>query len=183
MNPVIPTKNFLLFVGSRGGYKNFDILLHALANSSILKKDFIVVAFGGGLFSNAEIALIKSLKLAAHVFNLQGNDSLLHFLYRRATAMVFTSFYEGFGMPLLEAMQAGCPVISSNSSVMPEVAGNAAEYFDPLDYESLIYAILNIVNSSHKCKIMKELGYIRSADFTWAKCALKTKEVYTTLLA
>jgi glycosyltransferase involved in cell wall biosynthesis len=183
VNPAIPSRNFLLYVGSRGGYKNFDVLLYALANSSILKRDLIVVAFGGGPFSNNEIALINSLNLTAHVFNFQGNDSLLHSLYRRATAMVFTSVYEGFGMPLLEAMQAGCPVISSNSSVMPEVAGNAAEYFEPLDYESLIFAISNVVHSSHKSKIMKELGYIRSADFTWENCALKTKEVYTALLA
>ena len=182
-DPILPSKNFLLYIGSRGGYKNFDILLYALANSNILKRDFVVVAFGGGPFSNEEISLIRSLKLEAHVLNIQGNDDLLHSLYRRATAMVFTSIYEGFGMPILEAMQAGCPVISSSSSVMPEVAGNAAEYFNPLDYESLIFALSNSVYSSDKYKVMRERGYIQAADFTWEKSAIKTEEVYTALLA
>jgi glycosyltransferase involved in cell wall biosynthesis len=128
-----PDAPFLLFVGLRAGYKNFSGLLAAMAASPALSRDFRIVAFGGGPFSAAETRAIGDAGLTGRVIQLGGDDAMLDELYYRATALVYPSRYEGFGLPPLEAMARGCPVVSSNTSSLPEVVGDAAELFDPAD--------------------------------------------------
>jgi glycosyltransferase involved in cell wall biosynthesis len=180
--PVLPAP-YLLFVGNRGGYKNFAQLLRAVAHGPALRQDFSVVAFGGGDFGQAEIALVEELGLARHrVLHRQGDDKLLGQLYRAAAALVYPSLYEGFGLPPLEAMAQGCPVISSDRSAMPEVIGDAGEFFDPTSVESMATAIERVVYTPSYAQALRELGQRRLAQFTWERCAEQTLALYRSLV-
>jgi glycosyltransferase involved in cell wall biosynthesis len=175
-------KPFLLYVGYRGGYKNFVGFLKSVAASQALRADFNVVAFGGGKFTPAELALIVSLGFAPNqVLQVSGDDTLLGGYYAKASAFVYPSLYEGFGIPPLEAMAHSCPVVSSNTSSMPEVIGHAGEYFNPMNTTEMQYAIESVVYSASRQAELKELGNARLANFSWAKCADQTLAVYRTL--
>ena len=111
-----------------------------------------------------------------------GNDQVLASLYRNAAAFVYPSLYEGFGIPPLEAMAMGCPVISSNTSSLPEVVGDAGEYFDPLSEESMMAAMERVTQSSSRSGELVELGRQQYRKFSWEKCAQETMMVYRSLL-
>ena len=176
-------KSFLLYVGLRSRYKNFSGFLRAVAASPSLKSDFDVLAFGGGKFNSTELALITSLGFAPdQVKQISGDDTLLGHYYAKARAFVYPSLYEGFGMPPLEAMAHSCPVISSNTSSMPEVIGEAGEYFNPSSMEEMRRAIESVVYSDSRIAELRALSVARLAHFSWAKCAEQTRTVYTTLL-
>ena len=176
-------KPFLLYVGSRSGYKNFTGFLKAVAASPALKSDFDVLAFGGGKFNVTELALISSLGFAPNqVQQISGDDTLLGSCYAAARAFVYPSLYEGFGIPPLEAMEQGCPVISSNTSSMPEVIGNAGGYFNPTSTDEMQCAMESVVYADHRIAELKQLGRARLEHFSWTKCAEKTRAVYRTLL-
>lgn len=173
---------FLLYVGQRVGYKNFIGLLKAVAASEKLMGDFKVIAFGGSKFSSSEKKLIYSLGFSeGQVQHKSGDDNLLGQLYGSAKAFVYPSIYEGFGIPPLEAMAHNCPVISSNTSSMPEVIGTAAEYFNPLDTDDMKYAIEKVVYSESRIEILKALGERRLMSFSWDKCSKETLDVYRSL--
>jgi len=173
---------FLLYVGQRAGYKNFIGLLKAVAASEKLMADFKVIAFGGSRFSSSEKKLIYSLGFAENQVRHQGgDDNVLGQLYDSAKAFVYPSIYEGFGIPPLEAMAHHCPVISSNTSSMPEVIGTAAEYFNPLDTDDMKYAIEKVVYSESRIEILKALGARRLMSFSWDKCSKETLGVYRSL--
>jgi glycosyltransferase involved in cell wall biosynthesis len=170
---------FLLHVGGRGEYKNFSSVLRAMAASKHLKEEFDLVAFGSGAFDAQEQALISSLGYSTdRVRQVSGSDDKLVSLYHQATAFVYPSLYEGFGLPPLEAMASSCPVISSNTSSMPEVIGNAAEYFSPTSIEDIGRAIESVVYSSARMEELKQMGLERVQLFSWDKCALETLDVY-----
>ncbi len=175
-------KPFLLYVGYRWGYKNFSGFLKAMASSSRLMSDFDVVAFGIAKFSNNELNLINSLGFKRHqVRNVCGGDGLLGQYYRNARAFVYPSLYEGFGMPPLEAMAHSCPVISSNTSSMPEVIGSAAEFFNPSSSQEIRAAIESVVYSDTRIIELKKTGLERLNHFSWTKCTHQTLEVYRTV--
>ena len=139
--------------------------------------------FWGGAFTKKEKELFRSLKIPENkIVQISGNDMLLSSLYSSAEAFIFPSLYEGFGLPLLEAMSADCPVICSNASSFPEVAGNAAEYFDPESEESLIDALENLLFDEVRKKSLIKAGLDRVKCFSWEKCATETEAVYTKLL-
>ncbi len=174
---------YLLFVGNRGGYKNFAQLLRAVTHAPALRQDFRVIAFGGGGFDRTEMVLMDELGLDRHrVLHRQGDDNLLGQLYRRATALVYPSLYEGFGLPPLEAMAHGCPVISSDRSSMPEVIGEAGEFFDPTSVESMARAIERVVYSPSYAQELRDRGQHRLEKFTWERCAAQTLEIYRSLV-
>jgi glycosyltransferase involved in cell wall biosynthesis len=174
---------FLLYVGARGGYKNFCSVLRAIACSCSLKKEFDVIAFGGGKFSAEETALIDELGFKdLQVEQVSGSDDVLVGLYRQAEAFIYPSLYEGFGLPPLEAMAAGCPVICSHSSSIPEVVNNAGEYFDPMDYESMASAIENVTRSSELRSRLIQAGFDNVNKFTWTNCAQETMSIYNQLV-
>ena len=175
-------KPYLLYVGARGGYKNFSGFIKAVASSSLLMLDFDVVAFGGGGFSASEQNLISSLGFTSNqVRQIGGTDSQLAQLYSHATAFIYPSLYEGFGLPPLEAMSAGCPVVSSNTSSMPEVVKNAGEYFDPNNIESIRAAIEQVVFSEDLRRSLITAGYENIKSFSWQKCATETLGIYQKL--
>lgn len=179
----IGNKPYILYVGHRGTYKNFSRLLRAYSYSPRLERAFKLVCFGGGRFSNDEIDQIKQLNLKPeNVVHLNGSDVILSTLYSNAAAFVFPSLYEGFGIPPLEAMSFKCPVVCSNTSSSPEVAGDAAEYFDPYNIEEMIFSVESVVFSNEKRNKLIEMGLKRINLFSWEKCAEKTLEVYSSLL-
>lgn len=178
----IVAKPFLLYVGSRGGYKNFAGLLKAVAASPNLLSDFNIIAFGGPGFSSDELSLIRSLGFAENqVLHTGGSDALLGQYYNSARAFVYPSLYEGFGIPPLEAMAHSCPVISSNTSSMPEVIGNAGEYFNPSETDNFRCAIEAVVYSDSRIQSLRSLGAARLSYFSWSKCAQETLEIYRSI--
>lgn len=177
------SRPYLLYVGSRGGYKNFNSLMRAFASSSYLRSGLSVMCFGGGPFSPDELALFQQLQLSdVHVRQISGNDEMLAFMYTRAAAFVYPSLYEGFGIPPLEAMSLGCPVICGNTSSIPEVVGDAGEYFDPADIESMRVAIETVLQSPVRSKELVAKGHARRSLFSWQRCASETLDVYRSIL-
>jgi glycosyltransferase involved in cell wall biosynthesis len=174
---------FLLYVGARGGYKNFDSLLVAYSRSDKLRREFSLTCFGGGELTARESSLMKSLGLKAGDLILAGGgDAVLSNLYAAAAAFIYPSLYEGFGIPPLEAMSHGCPVICTNTSSLPEVVGNAAELFCPWDHDALTSSIERVVGSAERSAHLVAQGYQQVARFSWEKCALETLNEYKRLL-
>jgi len=170
---------YLLYVGPRLGYKNFLRFIEAVASSPSLKGDFNIVAFGGYDFTPEEQDMIRKLGFRAdQVLQVSGNDSLLSEYYDGAHAFVYPSLYEGFGIPPLEAMAHKCPVISSNTSSMPEIIGDAAEFFNPLNTPDITRAISSVVYSDQRREQLIKKGLSRLQMYSWEACAEQTLNVY-----
>lgn len=178
-----PVRPYLLYVGIRGGYKNFETLLQAYASQPWLKENFDLVAFGGGEFTASERSVIERLNVVAQVRQQGGSDQVLAACYKQAALFVYPSLYEGFGIPPLEAMSYGCPVVCSNTSSIPEVVGAAAKMFDPYSAESLATALFEVLQSSEKCEELRQLGLARVREFSWHRCALETHAIYQRVLS
>ncbi len=126
---------------------------------------------------------IKGLGLTDRIhFTGYVDDETLARLYSGATAFVYPSRYEGFGLPVLEAMACGAPVICSNSSSLPETAGDAALLIDPGDMEELVSCIDRIVGDSRLRLEMREKGLLRAACFTWEKTARETFTLFESIV-
>lgn len=178
------SRPFLLYVGSRWGYKNFERMLRAVASRPALINYFDIVAFGGGQFNAKELSLISKLEYGPNaVRHISGGDDVLCNLYAQAMAFVYPSLYEGFGLPPLEAMAFDCPVVVSNSSSLPEVVGDAGAYFNPLDIEAQADAISRVVYDDVYRKILIDAGRQRLGLFSWKRCACETRAVYEQILA
>ena len=174
------TDPYILYVGLRGErYKNFEGLLKAYASNKQLYKNFKLVCFGPKPFSKRELDLIQDIGIDSNnVLYYSGNDSVLANFYTHAAAFVYPSLYEGFGIPPLEAMFFNCPVVCSSNSSIPEVVGDASEYFDPYDIDSMSAAIEKVVFSSILRQDMVSRGRARIELFSWDKCARETESVY-----
>lgn len=174
-------RSFVLFVGVRGGYKNFPTLLEAFYRSGIAS-DSALVCFGGGAFSKEEKLAIEQKGLGANVLQIDGDDQALAEQYMNAGFLVYPSAYEGFGLPVVEAMSLGCPVIASNTSSLPEVAGGAAAMFFPDNPDELALAMRKLMNDPEERSRLRELGLARAREFTWEKTAHQTFELYNSIL-
>lgn len=172
---------FLLFVGSRWGYKNFQWMIEAVS-PVLAGENMSLVCAGGGPLLRDEIARLQRLGIADRVFQVSADDEQLSDLYRRAEALVSPSLYEGFGLPILEAFAAGCPAILSRASCFPEIAGEAAVFFDPWEGGSLREGISRVLNDSGFRKTLVEKGSMRLQNFSWDKTAAETKQVYAQCL-
>jgi glycosyltransferase involved in cell wall biosynthesis len=174
---------FIAYVGARSGYKNFSGLIEAFRLSKILRENSSIVCFGGGAFTSGENEELRRADLKPdRVVHIKGDDAMLDSLYRGAAAFVYPSLYEGFGLPPLEAMSAGCPVVCSRSSSMPEVCGEAAEYFDPAQPESIAAAIEHVLASNGRRQELVALGRLQIQKFSWDSCATQTASVYESIL-
>jgi glycosyltransferase involved in cell wall biosynthesis len=175
---------FILFVGQRGGYKNFSNLVRAYSSNHFLHSNFNLLCFGSHPFTRIEKRLIRSLGLSEYqVIHISGHDRLLSSLYFHASAFVYPSLYEGFGIPLIEAMSLGCPVVCSNTSSFPEVAGEAAEFFDPHDTESMAVALENVLSSLSRINVLSTAGKKQAQKYSWQTCVNQTISVYESLLS
>lgn len=169
---------FFLYVGSREGYKNFKLLVKAVSLSNNLNK-IKIVCFGGGKFSQAEI---NKYNLDDNFINLQGDDNLLAYLYTKALALVNTSKYEGFGITNVEAMNLGCPVVSSNFETLREIGDDSCLFFKNDNWLDLAKKMELIFLKKNFREKLKKRGLKRSKTFTWTKCAIDTKKLYSRLL-
>lgn len=174
---------FFLYVGERAGYKNFFGLAAALVESRLFKTHKLV-CFGGGQLRADEYERFEKLEVPkGRVTFVSGDDAMLSRYYATATAFIYPSLYEGFGIPLLEAMECGCPVICGNNSSIPEVAGDAAIYFDARDTQDISRAIQKVVQYPEQKVELISKGKIRVKQFSWDICAQQTYSVYERLLS
>jgi glycosyltransferase involved in cell wall biosynthesis len=172
-------KNFILYVGSRRNYKNFKTLIKAYSISKKIKKDLKLIFFGGERYSSTDANLIESHNLEKkNIKFISGDNSLLQSYYMNASLFIYPSLYEGFGLPILEAMINSCPVACSNTSSLPEIAGNAAEYFNPKNPEDICEKMEKIIYDNNLSKELISKGLIQSKKFSWKKCAEETLDVY-----
>lgn len=168
-------KPFVLFVGQRWSYKEAATALAAIAGVS---SEIELVFFGGGEFTEDERRLIDALGLVDRVTAVGGDDHVLDSLYRGALALIYPSRYEGFGLPLLEAMARCCPVVCSDLPAHREVAGDAALFFGigKADQASGLLSSLNSDDALRSSLISR--GLANSARFTWQETARRTAEAY-----
>lgn len=175
-------KPYVLFVGERGRYKNFEGLARAFAASEALRREFRLLCFGGRPFTDEERRLLAELKLSeAEVEQRGGDDAALVAAYRGAACLVYPSFWEGFGIPLVEAMSLGCPVVSSCLGSLPEAGGNAAEYFDPHEPEAVADALGRVLFDGERAAELRRRGFEQARKFSWDRCAREHLAVYRTL--
>ena len=169
-----PDRSFALFVGQRAGYKNFSLALRALEHLP----DLVLYCVGGGALQPAELAGVSE-STRARVQHLGFvADERLNMLYNQAHCLVYPSTYEGFGIPVLEAMRAGCPVVSVDCKAVLEVGGLALsvseESEDPV---SLTRAIERLHDTDIRSRL-RELGLERSRQFSWDRCFEQTMATY-----
>ncbi|ENE5933430.1 glycosyltransferase family 1 protein [Escherichia coli] len=165
----------VLFVGARGGYKNFELAIDAVASVAGLELHIV----GGGDLTTQEKIKLES-KLSGRYFWLgKLTNQELNIAYNSSYALLYPSSYEGFGIPIIEAMRAGCPVIAANSSSIPEVAGDAAILVDDLNISTLREAILSIPACRNE---LISAGFTQSRKFSWERCFQETLLAYNELL-
>lgn len=173
---------YLLFVGRRERYKNFEGLVRAI--DPLLKKYKLkLIAAGGGPFSREEKELIHSLNLDELVEQRAIiNDSTLQEFYLQAVAFIFPTMYEGFGIPILEAFACDCPCIISNLSSLPEVGGNAALYINPKVADSISHAVEQLIQDSKLRCTLIERGREQLKRFSWQRTVIDTLNSYKVVL-
>ncbi len=173
---------YILFVGARSHYKNFENFIKACAGVIIDNPELSILCIGGGDFSNFEQALFEKLKITKNTFQFQASDLELPAIYNNAELFVFPSIYEGFGIPLLEAFSNECPVACSDASCFPEIAQDAAVYFDPLEKESIKETIKKVIKNKDLKNDLIMKGKSRVLGFSWQKASDKTKNVYQNIV-
>ncbi len=179
------TAGYFLFVGERRPHKNIVRLLQAYARLRARGIDLPALVIAGRAYPGDHLAeaTCSALGLDDCVrWVSDADDRALATLYAGAGALVLPSLYEGFGIPLLEAMQAGLPVITSNISSMPEVAGNAALLVDPRSVASIAEAMGKLATDRALAETLKARGLERAAQFTWRRTAMLTVACYHRVL-
>ncbi len=176
-------KPYLLFVGVRTGYKNFDRFVRAVVPILREQTDLQVVCVGGGAFTPGERDLFDALRVHDRFAQAGVSDGELAGLYQGARAFVFPSLYEGFGIPLLEAFACRCPCVISEASCFPEIAADAAAYFDPASEVSMTGAIFKVISDETRRAELVSRGLERARSFSWARTAQETIRVYQDVLA
>ena len=173
--PIDLPDKYILFVGGRTSYKNFDLLIEAFSE---IHREFpnVYLIATGSKFSSEEIEVLKKYGLKDVVRSMEVEDTELAYLYEKAICFVYPSVYEGFGLPILEAFNYGCPVILMNASCFPEIAGDAACYFS--DKYELVGLIKHLISSEELREEYIGKGYIRLKEFSWKKTADKTYDFY-----
>ena len=171
----------ILFVGSRRGYKNFNGLLESFSISTKLRNNFKLICYGGEKYSNYDKNLISKFNLDKNVYFFDDRTHNLKHLYLNVKCLVIPSLYEGFGLPLIEAMSLRCPVISSNKGSLTEVGGQECNYFNPYDLEEMREKLENFLFSNSMLNNAITYGIKRSKQFSWDSCANNTMKVFEKL--
>ncbi len=169
---------YVLFVGQRGHYKDAAVLMKAFANLANEHPEIMLLFVGGGAFTATERSHLRTLGIDDKTLQTTLADIHMPSVYAHATAFVFPSRFEGFGIPVLEAFACGTPAILARSTSLPEVGGDAALYFEPGDANDLAEHLSRVVSDDHLRSQLSQRGRQRAHMFTWEKAAEKTAEVY-----
>ena len=177
-------RKYILFVGNVKPHKNLSALVEAFGSiSHLIQHDLIIVGKKEGFITGDSAVAEAAIKLGDRVdFTGYVDAEVLHQYFAHAELMVFPSLYEGFGLPPLEAMAAGCPVLCSNSASLPEVCGDAAIYFDPNRASDIAEKLLGLVNDDDLLASLKRKGLEHAKSFSWKSCVFQTCEVIRILL-
>jgi len=171
---------YFLYLGPRGRYKNFLKMIEAYSNWQ-RSNDFSIIAVGGDKFTQKEISFFSKLGLSNKIYNFgYVADQDLVLFYNCAHAFIYPSLYEGFGIPLLEAMACGTLVLASNRSAFPEVGKDSILYFNPESKEDIVQALNKSLNKSIRNKYINK-GLQRVRYFSWEKTAKQTLNIYKRL--
>jgi glycosyltransferase involved in cell wall biosynthesis len=172
---------FVLYVGNIKPHKNLVRLIDAFAELRTSGFEDLKLLIIGD-----EISKLPALRRAVHGHKLHKHvrflgyqsDGTLRVLYRLASAFVFPSLYEGFGLPPLEAMASGTPVVTSNQSSLPEVTGDAAVLVDPYDVQSIVGGMRRVLSDPALAAELRRRGPERAREFSWARSVEMTRKVY-----
>lgn len=178
-SPIVEGRYFL-YVGQRTLYKNFDCMLEGFSHVASQLSDVRLVCTGAP-FSQEEVSRFQSLGLSDRILHVHPSDIEMQGLYRYALAFVYPSLYEGFGMPILEAFANSCPCILKRSSSFPEVAGDAALYFDDVDdLSERLLQVASCDDTSRNDIINK--GLARLSRYSWQESAKQLIKVYESVV-
>jgi glycosyltransferase involved in cell wall biosynthesis len=177
---------FVLYVGNIKPHKNLVRLIEAFAE--LRRRGFDELKL---LIIGDEISRLPALRRAVHSYKLHKHvrflgyleDETLASLYRLASVFVFPSLYEGFGLPPLEAMASGTPVVTSNVSSLPEVTGDAAVLVDPYSVESIVEGIARVLTDPALAADLRRKGPARARQFSWARSVERTHQLYQEVCA
>ncbi len=173
--PFSPGYPYLLCVSNRKAHKNEPMVVRAFGQAQI---DCNIRLIFTGPASKKLVTLARSLGVEDRViFTGRVSEEALPGLYRGALALVFPSLYEGFGLPVIEAMACGTPVLTSNTTSLPEVAGDAALLVDPYDTEAISDGITRIVNDNDLRSLLSTRGIEQSKKYSWEATAERVKQV------
>ncbi|HET6557961.1 MAG TPA: glycosyltransferase family 1 protein [Prolixibacteraceae bacterium] len=169
------SNEFVLYVGDRKStYKNFNLTVNAC---KISHNPLVMV--GGGALTIQEKLLLDDKLGINHYQHLKGiHNEQLNLIYNHALCLTYPSLYEGFGIPILEAQKAGCPIISTNYSSIPEVAGKGAILIDKVTEHQIAEMINLLKKDSALVATLKEEGFKNSQCFSWDKCYQQIKQLY-----
>ncbi len=172
----ITTNKYILYVGTIQPRKNLNILIEAFLKFKKNNPDYKLVIVGkkGWLYQKIFEKVIELNLTKEVIFTDYIDDAMLVYLYKNAFCFVMPSLYEGFGIPLLEAMDNNCPVISSFTSSLPEIGDNACLYFDPKNSDDLYNKLITLKNNQHLRQELIKKGKERIKNFSWQKCAEET---------
>ena len=172
-------KRYILHVGSAETYKNIDTVLRVARKAIDATDSNLILLKVGGRFSDSQRALIASLKLQENLVHLTGlTQDQLVWVYNAASLLLWPSHFEGFGLPALESMGCGTPVVCSNAGSLPEVVGDAALMHDPLDVDGLTQSCLRILGDENFANSLSDAGLKQAGKFSWADTARQYYELY-----
>lgn len=173
--------DYILYVGRRSAYKNFRKFIEVFSELH-LKYPKIKVVCTSNVFSKEEQMRFKELGIEDCMIHVAADETTMLRLYCDALFFAFPSFYEGFGMPILEAWSCGCPVVLSDASCFPEIAGSGGLFFKPESKEDMLRQFDAVLSDSCLRKKLVLNGYERMKRFSWEKCAEEHIQLYRTLL-
>ncbi len=179
--PAVPG-TFVLHVGHRAGYKNFDVLLRAMARLVPAHPDLSLMC-AGPPFAGDEVRRFERLGLSGRVCWRDTPDRDLPGLLSSAACLVFPSVWEGFGLPTIEAFASGCPVIVAEARWSTEVGGEAPLYFPPRDDDALAVHLERMLGDRSERSRRISAGRRRARDFTWHRTAVLTRDAYREVIA
>ena len=172
-----PDVPYSVFVGDRSAYKNFTVAVKAVAQCP----DHRLMVVGGGPLKNGDLAHLECWLPARWAHVHRAPASLLNAIYNRAHALIYPSSYEGFGIPVIEAMAAGCPVIAVNTSSIPEAAGDAGLLLDRADADAVAEQLRRLEDAVFRAGIQAR-GLQNVQRFSWEDSYQKTLLFYSRLL-